>query len=159
MLCTPLDACQCRRHGFDPWGRKIPWSRKWQPTPAFLPGKFHGQRSLVGYSPCSQKESDTSKQLNTLAQKNLHHASVFMWNICTCISMVLVAQLFLILCNPMECSICNLCMSLYNLHDSWKGIWKTDSKIAAQTRGLEVWEEGKFPFVLHTLFCLLSYSC
>ena len=47
-------ACQCgrcRRHGFDPWVRKIPWRRKWQPTPVFLPRKFHEQRSLVGYSP------------------------------------------------------------------------------------------------------------
>ena len=43
-------APQCRRHGFDPWVRKIPWSRKWQPTSVFLPGKSHGQRSLVGYS-------------------------------------------------------------------------------------------------------------
>ena len=49
-------ACQwrrCRRCGFDPWVRKIPWSRKWQPTPVFLPGKFNGQRSLVGYSPAA----------------------------------------------------------------------------------------------------------
>ena len=37
-------ACQCRRCGFDPWVRKVPWNRKWQPTPVFLPGKFHGQR-------------------------------------------------------------------------------------------------------------------
>ena len=36
---------------FDPWDRKIPWSRKWQPTPVFLPGESHGQRSWVGYSP------------------------------------------------------------------------------------------------------------
>ena len=36
---------------FNPWVGKIPWSRKWQPTPVFLPGEFHGQRSLVGYSP------------------------------------------------------------------------------------------------------------
>ena len=41
---------QCRRRRFSPWGRKIPWRRKWQPTPVFLPGKSHGQRSLVGYS-------------------------------------------------------------------------------------------------------------
>ena len=47
--------CQCRRHGFDPWSMKIPWRRKWQPTSAFLPGKFHGQRSLVGYSPWGRK--------------------------------------------------------------------------------------------------------
>ena len=46
--------CHCRRHrrhGFDPWVGKIPWNRKWQPTPVFLPGEFHGQKSLVGYSP------------------------------------------------------------------------------------------------------------
>ena len=38
-------------HPFDPWVRKALWSRKWQPTPVFLPGKFHGQRSLASYSP------------------------------------------------------------------------------------------------------------
>ena len=45
-------ACQCRRHkrcGFNPWVGKIHWRRKWQPTPAFLPGESHGQRSLTGY--------------------------------------------------------------------------------------------------------------
>ena len=49
-LSRKESACQCKRHGFDPWVRKIPWRRKWQPTPVFLPGKSHGQRSLVGYS-------------------------------------------------------------------------------------------------------------
>jgi len=47
-------ACQCRRHkihGFNYWVRKIPWRTAWQPTPVFLPGESHGQRSLVGYSP------------------------------------------------------------------------------------------------------------
>ena len=39
------------RHGFDPRVEEIPWRRKWQPTPVFLPRKSHGQRSLVGYSP------------------------------------------------------------------------------------------------------------
>ena len=43
-------ACQCRRHRFDPWVDKIPWRRKWQATLVFLPGKSHGQRSLVGYT-------------------------------------------------------------------------------------------------------------
>ena len=38
--------CQCRRHGFDPWVRKIPFRRKWQPAPVFLPGKAHGQRTM-----------------------------------------------------------------------------------------------------------------
>ena len=43
--------CSSRGHRFDPWVGKIPWRRKWQPTPVFLPGKSHGQRSLPGYSP------------------------------------------------------------------------------------------------------------
>ena len=47
--------CQCRRLRFDPWVRKIPWGRIRQPTPVFLPGKFQGQRPLVGYSPWGHK--------------------------------------------------------------------------------------------------------
>ena len=43
---------------FDPWAVKIPWRRAWQPTPVFLPGESHGQRSLVGYSPRGCKELD-----------------------------------------------------------------------------------------------------
>ena len=46
---------QCRRPRFNPWVEKIPWRRKWQPTPVLLPGKFHGLRSLVGYSPWGGK--------------------------------------------------------------------------------------------------------
>ena len=42
---------QCGRPGFNPWVGKIPWRRKWQPTPVLLPGKFHGLRSLVGCNP------------------------------------------------------------------------------------------------------------
>ena len=49
--------------GFDPWVGKFPWRRKWQPTPVFLLGEFHGQRSLVGYSPLGLKVSDTTDGL------------------------------------------------------------------------------------------------
>ena len=55
---------QCRRLkrlGFDPWVRRIAWGRAWQPTPIFLPGESHGQRSLAGYSPWGCKESDTTE--------------------------------------------------------------------------------------------------
>jgi len=45
---------QCRRPEFDPWVGQIPWRRRLQPTPVFLPGEFHGQRSLEGYSPWVQ---------------------------------------------------------------------------------------------------------
>ena len=59
-------ACQCRRckrPRFDLCVGKIPWRREWQPTPVFLPGKFHRQSSLVSYSPWTLKESDTTEQL------------------------------------------------------------------------------------------------
>ena len=53
--------CQCGRPRFDTWVGKIPWRRKWQHTPVFLPGKSHGQRSLAGYSLWGRKESDTTE--------------------------------------------------------------------------------------------------
>ena len=55
-------ACRCRRPGFHPGVGKIPWRRKWLPTPVFFPGKSH--RSLVGCSPWGGKELDTAEQLN-----------------------------------------------------------------------------------------------
>ena len=57
-------AWQGRRRGLDPWVGKIPWRRKWQHTPVFLPGKSHGQKNLVGYFHGSTKESDTTWRLN-----------------------------------------------------------------------------------------------
>ena len=58
-------AWQCGRLEFYPWVGKMPWRREWQPTPVFLPGKSHGQRSLAGYSPWDHKESDMIEQLNS----------------------------------------------------------------------------------------------
>ena len=49
---------------FDPWLGKIPWRRKWQPTPVLLPGESHGGRSLVGYIPWGHKQSDTTERLH-----------------------------------------------------------------------------------------------
>ena len=59
---------ECRRrerHWFHPWVGKIPWRSKWLLAPEFLPGKFHGQKSLADCSPQSPKESDTTERLNT----------------------------------------------------------------------------------------------
>ena len=53
--------CQGRRHSFDPWVRKIPWRRKWQPTVVFLLGQSHGQKDLADYSLWSCKELDTTE--------------------------------------------------------------------------------------------------
>ena len=58
-ICLPS-----KRHGFKPWGMKIPWSRKRQPTLVFLPEESHGQRSLAGHSAWDHKESDTNVHLS-----------------------------------------------------------------------------------------------
>ena len=63
-------ACQCRRCRFNPWIRKIPRSRKWQTTPVFLPGKSHGQKSLLGYSPWGRKRA--GHNLVTKQQQSVH---------------------------------------------------------------------------------------
>jgi len=52
------------------WVRKISWRTKWLSTPVFLPGEFHGQRNLVGYSPRHHKDSDTTEKL-TLSNHGL----------------------------------------------------------------------------------------
>ena len=54
---------RCRRCGFNPWVEKIPWRRKWQSIPVFLPGQSHGQRSFKVYCQWGRKELDTSEQL------------------------------------------------------------------------------------------------
>ena len=59
----PANAGDVKRHGFDPWVRKIPWRRAWKPTQVFLPGESRGQRSLAGYSPEGCKESDMTEAI------------------------------------------------------------------------------------------------
>ena len=61
MVQLMKNCLQYRRPRLNPWVRKIPWIREWQPTPVFLPGEFHGQRSLVGYSLWGHKELDTTE--------------------------------------------------------------------------------------------------
>ena len=71
-------ACQCRRHKrhrFNPWVRKIPWRGKQQPTSGILPGKTHGQRSPVGYSPRGHKESDMTERACVHTHTHTHTTS------------------------------------------------------------------------------------
>ena len=63
---------QSRRRGFDPWVEMTPWKRKWQPFPAFVPGKSYGQRSLMDYCPRSHKKSETTKRLSAHACTHTH---------------------------------------------------------------------------------------
>ena len=85
--------CQCRRHGFHSTIRKILWRRKRHPTPVFLPGKSHGQRSLVGYSPWDLKraghnlattikptkrgKNPYSKNCKTLMKQGTTHGNIY----------------------------------------------------------------------------------
>ena len=66
-------ACQSRKqksHGFNSWVRKIPWRRKWQPTPVFFPGKSHGQRSLESYCLWGCKKLDMTEHHHQLQIPN-----------------------------------------------------------------------------------------
>ena len=82
-LCDPMNRSmpglpvhhqlQCRRHRLNPWVGNIPCRRKWQPTPAFLPGEIHGQRSLVGSQRVPHgisKSSGRTEQLTHIKYKN-----------------------------------------------------------------------------------------
>ena len=64
--------CQCRRHGFDPWVRKICWRREWLSTAVVLPGESHGQRSLVGYRPWGCKELEMTEHTHVRAHTHTH---------------------------------------------------------------------------------------
>ena len=61
-LFLPVNVWRCK---FDPCVGKVPWRRAWKPTPVFLPGESHGQRSLAGYSPWGHKELDTTECAHT----------------------------------------------------------------------------------------------
>ena len=77
-MASPVAQTACNTRGcvFDPWDRKIPWRREWQPTPVFLPGESHGQRNLTSFSPWGCKESGTNEQLT--------HTLVVQWlRLCT----------------------------------------------------------------------------
>ena len=59
-----LQCRRCRRRGFNPWVGKIPWRKKWQPSPVFFLGESHGQRSWEGHNPWGDEEPDTTEQLS-----------------------------------------------------------------------------------------------
>ena len=82
--------------GFNAWVRKIPWRKEWLPNPVFLPGAFHRQRSLVGYSPWGSRESAMTEWLTLwlfffpygeMAQCPIAHGTCYFehWCVCLCI--------------------------------------------------------------------------
>ena len=116
---------RCRRHGFNPWVRKIPWRRKWQPTPVFLPGKSHGQRNLVVYNPWGHKESDMSEHIHSIFWSQ---NSLMPW------SYILVSLAFLKTCHT------DLRMS-----SVLRTVVKCCSKNEfCHSRSILIWEQGPF---------------
>ena len=81
-LSSKGSTCQYSRCGFKPWVRKIPWRRKLQPTPVFLPGESHGQRSLEGCSSGGCTELDTTERLSVHARSHARmniQVQVYVW--------------------------------------------------------------------------------
>ena len=104
---------QYGRPGFEPWVRKIPWRREWQPTPVLLPGKSHGWRSLVGYSPWGCKESDMTERLHF----HLYiHIYVCVWvYICVCVCFFPTPFISFI----RDRNVQRFCLSYLLFHSSW----------------------------------------
>jgi len=77
QLHLPADA-EGAGHGFYPWVGKIPWRRKWQPTPVFLPGNSQGQRNLVDYCPwgCKDLATEQSKKEKKKKERKKEKASL-----------------------------------------------------------------------------------
>ena len=78
-----LSSSSSRRQGYDPWVGKIPWRRKWQPTPVFLPGKSHGLRRLLGCGPQCCKESDTTEHVHMHTHTCTHAHTYTHARVCT----------------------------------------------------------------------------
>ena len=91
--------CQCERPEFNSRVEKIPWRRKWQPSPVFLPEKSHGQRSLVGYNPWGLERAGYNSATKQQQQTRQRLALVTVGYPCVCVK---VAQMCPTLCDPMD---------------------------------------------------------
>ena len=76
-------------------GQEVPWRREWQPTPVFLPGEVHGQRSLADYSPWGCNESETTEQL-----VYIYITHIYISHICVCIEYIHTYVYIPFLCAP-----------------------------------------------------------
>ena len=105
-------------------GGKIPWRRKWKPTPVFLPGESHGQRSLAGYSPQGRKESDTTERLHTHTHTHTHRMKRVLEIGCTVMWRELTILIHLIKNHPDgKFMLCTFPTVLKNLMRNKNGNW------------------------------------
>ena len=142
VYCRKRICLQGRRPRLHPWVEKIPWRREWQPTPVFLPGEFHGQRSLVGCSPWGFKELDTPEQLSLHFQKNTNQYKGW-----------LITSFFLIcpfgqgadikLVLGLECAQSQLQHKLLEWSDSWASLSITQAELLRERLGIWNGREGR----------------
>ena len=120
---------QCWRPRFNPWVGKTPRRREWQPTPVFLPGNFHWQGSLTGYSPWGRKESDTTQWL-THTRHSVKQFAFILYSISysleSPIPSVSTAFVFLTWFINAANELLISCQFLYNLEGLFKGICLND---------------------------------
>ena len=114
-------ACQCRkckRCWLDAWDGKIPWRRKWQPTPLFMPGESHRQRSLAGYSPWVPKSQTWLRWLSTGTQ------SIIIWSTKLSIFLFYKCKLFVWFCTD-SCILINspVSVDLDTVIKSYPRLW------------------------------------
>ena len=141
-------ACQwrkCKRHEFNPWFGNISWRRKWQPTRIFLLAEFHGQRSLVGYSPWDHKESVMIEQLTF----SYTHIQIY---ICV-IYMICYIKRFIIRCNGSH----DYGVREVQIQGSW---WSSSSQVRRQKKVSNTAQggSGRTSTLMHPEITFKSFS-
>ena len=146
--------CQCRRLKFDPWVRKIPWRRKWQPAPIFLPGKSDQQKHLVGNSPWSCKRIGHNvviKEEQNFSNTNANIPSSVLWAAVDSFQLVCAYRLLVL---PIGFRFTSEALFIFLVHLLWIGCWGRSSIQTLQTHLLLL---SLFIFqTLNYLYCVLT---
>ena len=120
----------------DPWVEKIPWRREWLPTPVFLPGEFHGQRCLVGYSPWGCKEPDMTEQLIIIKAKRSQgkvsgtNTTILCRGRNELYNIQPVFHIFCCCCSSAGANMSSLCLLyryIFALYKTWKNLRKPEN--------------------------------
>ena len=127
-------SCQCgrcKKHTVDPWVGKTPWSMKWQPASVFLPGKFHGQRSLEGYHPwgCRVRQAWVTKHACVCAHTHTHTHFLYPFIYCQTLRLFTildcvcsVAKSRPTFCDPMDCGLPGSFVRRFPRQEHWSGL-------------------------------------
>ena len=139
---------RCKRCGLEPWAGTSPWSRKWQPTPVFLPGNFHGKRSLASYSPSVFKNWT---QLSLAS----YSPSVFKsWTqLSPWLLAVLLAYFIIFFCSAHVVG--KILMQIWNVLSAWE--WRYFSKIYFKITIPTMWLSPYYLLMLNKAWLLFLF--